>query len=100
MSRYNSSTAITTESGIRRRPTTIFPILPNNTQSDIYIRTTSIERLDKLAYKFYNDQTLWWVIATANAIGKGTLVIPPNTRLRIPGVQTVYDILREVNVTR
>ena len=100
MSRYTIALPITTSTGTRRVPTTIFPVVPINTTNDIYIRNTIIERLDKLAYKFYNDQTLWWVIATANALGKGTMVIPTNTRLRIPSVRNVYDILIQANRTR
>lgn len=42
------------------------------------------ERLDNIAYKFYDDPSLWWVIAKANKIVDGgfyakegqTLVIP------------------------
>ena len=50
----------------------------------IYIRTTSMDRLDKLALYFYEDSTMWPIIATANGLGKGTIIVPPNTKLRIP----------------
>ena len=41
------------------------------------------ERLDQLAYKFYNDSSYWWVIAAASNIGWG-LQVPPGTIIRIP----------------
>jgi nucleoid-associated protein YgaU len=37
-----------------------------------------------LAYKYYKDQTLWWVIATANGLGKSGIMVPPGLQLRIP----------------
>lgn len=52
--------------------------------NDIFITSKSGDRLDLLAHTFYNDVTLWWVIAQANSIGKGTLNIKPGLQLRIP----------------
>lgn len=100
MGRYTSTSTLQNESGRRRKATTIFPIIPTNSQTDIYIRTTSIERLDKLAYRFYGDSDLWWIIATANGLGKGTVIVPTNTRLRIPSNTSVIDILNQTNRTR
>ena len=41
-----------------------------------------------MAYKYYEDSQLWWIIARANYLGKGDLEIPIGTQLRIP-----YDYL-------
>ena len=41
------------------------------------------ERLDHLAGQFYNDATMWWVIAAASGIGWG-LQVPAGTFIRIP----------------
>jgi hypothetical protein len=35
-------------------------------EEDIFYEVDSLDRLDKIAYKFYNDSGLWWVIALAN----------------------------------
>jgi nucleoid-associated protein YgaU len=59
-----------------------------------------MERLDKLALDFYNDGSLWWVIAAANGLGKGTLVVQPNTRLRIPSETGVQDRIQQANKQR
>lgn len=99
MSRYTTTPVIKDLNDVRRRATTILPTLPR-TENDTYIVTTSAERLDKLAYTFYEDTTLWWVIAAANGVGKGTLVIPANTNIRIPAKQDVINILIETNTTR
>ena len=69
------------------------------TDWDVYIQTTSIERLDKLANTFYNDASLWWIIATVNGIGKGTVVIPINSRLRIPNPDTINQYINTINDT-
>jgi hypothetical protein len=98
--RYGTTTSIQTNTEKYRRATTIYPEIPIAPATDIYIRTTTIERLDKLAYKFYGDAALWWIIATANALGKGTLIIPSNTRVRIPSSQNIKELLINTNLTR
>jgi len=98
--RYNTTSNIQTASEKYRKATTIYPTMPINPSQDIYIRTTTIERLDKLAYTFYGDASLWWIIATANSLGKGTLIIPSNTRVRIPSSQNAKDILIDINLNR
>jgi len=61
-----------------------YPNIPLS-ENDVYVITTVGDRLDNLAYSYYNDSTLWWVIATANNnITKGALYPEPGTQLRIP----------------
>lgn len=52
--------------------------------TDLYIFSREGDRLDSLANSFYSDPTLWWIIANANNLGKGSLMIPPGIQLRIP----------------
>ena len=99
MSRYASTKQIKDENGIRRASTTILPIPPAS-DSDIYIQVTSPERLDILAFKFYADASLWWVIANANGLGKGNFDVPENTRIRIPDSSTVQDLIEKTNNSR
>jgi len=40
--------------------------------------------LDNLANKYYEDSSLWWIIARANNIGKGDLTVPLGKQIRIP----------------
>lgn len=98
--RYNT-TEITNDvdTGKRRKNTTILPVIPAGI-NDVQILTTSIERLDKLANTFYGDASLWWVIAVANSLGKGTIIVPPNTLLRIPSTEQLFDILKQTNTSR
>jgi len=99
MSRYSTSNIIKDEDGKQRRATTIFPTIPATT-SDTFIITTSSDRLDKLANIFYEDVSLWWVIAAANGLGKGTLFVPENTTIRIPVDRSIQENVEEVNNNR
>ena len=51
---------------------------------DQYIQVTQTDRLDIIAQKYYGDKSLWYVIANANNVGKGTICIHKGTILRIP----------------
>ena len=97
MNRYEFISTIKTETGKSRFSTLIIPNMPENTTSDIYIRTTSMDRLDKLALHFYDDTTMWPIIASANGLGKGTIVVPPNTKLRIPNKTNITNTIVNAN---
>lgn len=62
--------------------TTRYPKIPIGFD-DIYIIASETDYLDSLAYKFYKDSTLWWVIAQSNGI-KATLKAPTGQQIRIP----------------
>ncbi len=98
-SRYANSKTIKDKNGKRKLSTVILPVVPINDQ-DTYIITSGIERLDKLAYDFYDDATLWWIIAESNSLPKGTLIIPANTRLRIPPKGNIQDLISDENKQR
>jgi hypothetical protein len=100
MSRYAITPINKTSTGKRVVGTTILTAPTPNAFNDVYIRTTSIERLDKLAVDFYNDASLWWVIAAANNLGKGTIVVPQNTAIRIPAASQVNEFLTQTNRNR
>ena len=98
MKRYNDFLIET--STPQRFRTTIYPEIPR-TEEDIYIITRDTDRLDLLAGQYYQDVTLWWIIATANNLGKGTLVLEAGTQLRIPSnIETVIKLYEELNETR
>lgn len=70
--------------------------------NDIYVITTVGDRLDLLAYTYYQDSTLWWIIAVANNnITRGSLFPVPGTQLRIPlNVIEVLNFINEFNQLR
>ena len=90
MNRYNSITKI--------RNTNEFV----GTLGDIYVETEWGDRLDRLAFQFYGDVTLYWIIALSNPnkVGFGSLFIPVGTQLSIPtnisGFIDSYNRLNEL----
>ena len=54
--------------------------------NDIYVITTSGDRLDLLANQFYQDVRLWWIIANANRdiIRRDSISLKPGLEIRIP----------------
>ena len=42
-----------------------YPSIPLS-ENDIYIISKNTDRLDLLAFDYYNDPNLWWVISKAN----------------------------------
>jgi len=63
--------------------TKIYPNIPLD-DTDIYAVVQQGDRLDTLAKQFYDDQSLWWIIASANNIHDGVFAVDDGTILRIP----------------
>jgi len=82
--------------------TTALPNVPFQ-DTDLFIISRDGDRLDLLANEFYQDPSLWWFIAQANSIGKGTVVVPAGQQIRIPNPidnTFVLDILRDAEENR
>jgi nucleoid-associated protein YgaU len=61
----------------------LYPKIPKSDQ-DIYIVTQTGDRLDTLASQFYENASLWWIIASANNVHDAPFALPDGTELRIP----------------
>jgi hypothetical protein len=94
MDRYDSTLTTTRWDGKQVYLTTSYPVIVPQ-DSDVIVITQDGMYLDYLAYEYYQDPTLWWVIALANNLGKGRLSVPPGIQLRIP--INVNDILSQMN---
>ena len=94
MNRYEDITIVKTEEGKRYRKSVQYPLMERKL-TDIYIIGARHDRLDNLAFKYYEDARLWWIIARANNIGKGNLTVPIGTQLRIP--QDYLEIIKQYN---
>lgn len=75
--------------------TNIYPTI-EPTDQDYYVITTAEDRLDLLAFDFYQDASLWWVIASANALPGDSIYPPAGSQLRIP--TNIQEILNQYNV--
>jgi len=83
MKRYETSRVDKRWDGKRVYKTTYYPVIPQQ-DSDAIIISNEGDYLDGLAYTYYSDPTLWWVIALANNLGKGRMSVPPGLQLRVP----------------
>jgi hypothetical protein len=82
--RYNKPTLNLTTAGKRYYKSKIYPSIPFF-EDDVYVITTSGDRLDNIAYSYYGNAELWWIISIANNnITKGSLFPVPGTQLRVP----------------
>lgn len=92
ISRYENIPTTTNETNKRVTRFVLYPPIPRDV-SDIYLMTTPGDRLDLLAKKYYGDVGYWWIIAEANAIGKGNMAIPVGMQLRVP--TQISQIIRD-----
>jgi hypothetical protein len=100
MSRYIIARVQQDENTLKRKLSTVIIATPPKKQSDVYIQVIGTERLDKLALLFYEDASLWWIIAVANGLGKGTFLVPNGTNLRIPDKTNIQDYINSINFAR
>lgn len=100
MKRYTSINKTQTESGKRVVANAIYPEIPLS-ENDIYLIATAGDRYDILAQEFYNDSSLWWIIASSNNHQKASLVPTPGQQLRIPHDQELaLELYEQVNKSR
>ena len=99
--RYNNSVILYTSQGKPYYKGKVYPSIPLS-DSDVYVITNVGDRLDLLAYQYYNDVNLWWIISIANNnITKGSLFPIPGTQLRIPAnASAVINQFNSFNKTR
>ena len=96
MSRYDNTRVKYKKDFGRTYSYTIYPKVPIK-NSDVFITPTYGTRLELLAFEYYQDTSLWWIIAQANGIKGFTSLYPNNFKgqLRIP--TQIQDILTEYN---
>jgi hypothetical protein len=61
--------------------------------NDVLIMTTAEDRLDLLANHYYDDPSMWWIIAAANNLIDIDLKLKEGTQLRIPTNPSVIQNL-------
>jgi hypothetical protein len=98
--RYQNQTIDKTESGRRYYPTTLYSQI-NPKSDDIYLVTVRGDRMDNLAFEYYGDPSLWWVIASANNIPQDSIFIPVGSQIRVPSnISTFLDNFDRTNQTK
>jgi hypothetical protein len=99
--RYDNDIILKTADGTPYYKGKMYPNIPLS-ESDVYVITTVGDRLDSLAYSYYNDVNLWWIIAAANNNAtKGSMFPIPGTQLRIPtDLNYVLNLFDQFNQAR
>ena len=96
----NTDTKRVDKIGTKYYLNTLYPDIPI-VEGDSYIITTMGDRLDLLAQDFYNDISLWWIIASANALPGDSIYIPIGMQIRIPvDVQGAVNQYKQLNANR
>ena len=95
MSRYKTTTIKNDSNGNRVLKTTEYPKIVSK-ETDIVYYTKDDDSYMSLAHKFYNDQSLWWIIARANSPFKGKFKFESGTKLIIP--KDYSDFFSEMNI--
>ena len=74
----------------------VYPEIPP-TSEDKYIITSVEDRLDLLAFDYYGDETLWWVISRANpdVTRRDSFFIKSGVQIRIPDPNIIESIRQE-----
>ena len=90
-SRYQNNEVQKLKDGRQVYRTKIYPNIPLK-DTDMYIVSQEGDRLDTLAYQYYGDQSLWWILATANNIHDASFAVEDGTILRVP-----KDYLQVIN---
>jgi hypothetical protein len=96
MNRYQTIPTTRTATGKTIYQTVKYPEIPLSF-NDIYVITTAEDRYDTIAYAYYNDSSLWWIISSANPqYTQGSIYPPEGVQLRIP--LDVSNIISNYNV--
>jgi hypothetical protein len=98
MSRYRfTGIKIDKNTGNRVQKTTLYPQIKIE-DGDQFIYPLDGDRMESIAYRFYGDSTLWWIIAKANGIRDGSFGLKPDEKIRIPSnVPQILSDLRAIN---
>lgn len=85
--------------GLTYRNSSRYPIAPQQ-ENDIYAITEWGDRFESLAFQFYGDVTLWWIIAIANPniVDFSSIFLPIGSQIRIPqNISPIIDSYNELN---
>jgi len=98
MSRYKfTGKKIDKYTGNRVQKITLYPEIRIGDR-DQFVYPIDGDRLENLAYRYYGDSTLWWIIAQANKIRDGSFGLKPDETLRIPrNVPQIIQDLQAIN---
>ena len=92
--RYKNNIIKKDKNNVRYYKPRIIPNVPIK-DTDIFIYPLYGDRFDTLAQRYYEDSSLWWIIAKANELSRGDIAPRTDVKLRVPTV--IDDILEAVH---
>jgi hypothetical protein len=96
-SRYKHTRIKLNRDGKRVFRPTLYPKIPIR-DSDIFIYPKFGDRLDNLAYKYYKDVSMWWIIAKANNLDEAHIGLEVDKQIRIPTeIEPIMNKLKELS---
>ncbi len=96
-SRYTYTKIKKSKDGKRVFKPTMYPSIPIR-DSDIFIYPKFGDRLDNLAAKYYDDVSLWWIIAKANNLDAAHIGLEVDTQIRIPmEIEKILNKLKDLS---
>lgn len=98
MKRYKTIPQTHSLDGRRLYQTTKYPV-PITSDNDLYVITQEEDRFDNLAYEYYGDSTLWWVLSISNPnLPQNSYFPPVGAMLRIPAnITGVISNFEQIN---
>lgn len=100
MSRYKIENQIRRDKQGRRYFVPKMPPSIPTDDSDDFVPNTDGVGLSALAKRYYDDETLWWVIARANGVGKKGFGIDKKLSVvRIPNKNRLPQILADAGAS-
>ena len=85
--------------GVKKYKKIKYPNIPTSS-SDLYIITQMGDKVDTLAYNYYKDSSLWWIIVKANPdiIRRDSFYLEPGLEIRIPSnTRTIITTFERIN---
>ena len=96
-SRYKYTSIKTNKKGKRVFRPTMYPKIPIQ-DSDVFIYPKFGDRLDTLAQKYYEDMSLWWIIAKANNLDEAHIGLEVDKQIRIPtNIDFIINRLKDMS---
>ena len=95
-SRYRYTKIKKNRNGKRVYKPTMYPTIPIR-DNDVFIYPKFGDRLDNLAFKYYGDVSLWWIIAKANNLDAAHIGLEVDNQIRIPvDIESILISLKDL----
>lgn len=97
MNRYENIQIVKNASKVRYYTDNKYPDIPLS-ETDLYLIVAAGDRFDLLAYRYYKDTSLWWIIPTANNLSCDSMFPDIGIQIRIPlDIESILKSYKELN---